>query len=60
MRNKVDFSELERTRNHGDTVKLGTRPTAFHGHLGGPYESIGDDLRGSLEVRAGGELTTDH
>lgn len=29
----------------------------FHDHLGGRYESIGDDLRdSSLEVRAGGEL----
>jgi hypothetical protein len=28
----------------------------FHEHLGGRYEPIGDDLRGGLEVRAGGEL----
>jgi dipeptidyl aminopeptidase/acylaminoacyl peptidase len=28
----------------------------FHEHLGGRYEPIGDDLRGSLDVRAGGEL----
>jgi dipeptidyl aminopeptidase/acylaminoacyl peptidase len=29
----------------------------FHDHLGGRYEPIGDDLRGSsLDVRAGGEL----
>lgn len=28
----------------------------FHEHLGGRYEPIGDDLRGSLEVRAGREL----
>jgi dipeptidyl aminopeptidase/acylaminoacyl peptidase len=27
----------------------------FHEHLGGRYEPIGDDLRGSLEVRAGRE-----
>jgi hypothetical protein len=29
----------------------------FHDHLGGRYEPIGNDLRGSsLEARAGGEL----
>ena len=28
----------------------------FHEHLGGRYEPIGDDLRRSLAVRAGGEL----
>src|SRR3954454_17915552 len=27
----------------------------FHEHLGARYEPIGDDLRGGLEVRAGGE-----
>lgn len=32
----------------------------FHDHLGGRYEPIGNDLRGSsLEVRAGGELIPD-
>ncbi len=28
----------------------------FHEHLGGRYEPIGDDLRGGMEIRAGGEL----
>jgi dipeptidyl aminopeptidase/acylaminoacyl peptidase len=28
----------------------------FHEHLGGRYEPMGDDLRASLEIRAGGEL----
>jgi dipeptidyl aminopeptidase/acylaminoacyl peptidase len=28
----------------------------FHEHLGGDFEPIGDDLRGSLEIRAGRDL----
>jgi fermentation-respiration switch protein FrsA (DUF1100 family) len=46
--------DLRRSENWVSLFAIAER--FFHEHLGGNYEPIGDDLRGSLEVRTGREL----
>jgi dipeptidyl aminopeptidase/acylaminoacyl peptidase len=46
--------DLRRSENWVSLFAVAER--FFHEHLGGRYEPVGDDLHGSLEVRAGREL----
>jgi dipeptidyl aminopeptidase/acylaminoacyl peptidase len=46
--------DLRRSENWVSLFAIAER--FFHEHLGGRYEPVGDDLHGSLEVRAGREL----